>query len=46
MSTILIGVDATERSEDAIAFGSRLADAAGATVVIASAFPYLSLIHI
>ena len=31
MSTILIGVDATERSEDAIAFGRRLADAAGAT---------------
>ena len=31
MSTILIGVDASERSEDAIAFGRRLADAAGAT---------------
>ena len=30
MSTIIIGVDDTERSEDAIAFGSRLADAAGA----------------
>ena len=45
MSTILIGVDATERSEDAIAFGSRLADAAGATVVIASAFPYSDVPH-
>ena len=30
MSTIIIGVDATERSEDAIAFGRRLADAADA----------------
>ena len=45
MSTILIGVDATERSEDAIAFGRRLADAAGATVVVASAFPYSDVPH-
>src|SRR4051794_15903434 len=40
VSTILIGVDATERSEDAIAFGGRLADAAGADVVVACAYPY------
>ena len=45
MSTILIGVDDSERSEDAIAFGSRLAEAAGATVVIASAFPYSDVPH-
>ena len=30
MSTILIGVDASERSEDAIAFARQLADASGA----------------
>ena len=40
MSTILIGVDASERSEDAIAFGRRLADVAGAHVVVANAYPY------
>ena len=40
MSTILIGVDDTERSEDAIVFGRRLADAAGADVIVACAFPY------
>jgi nucleotide-binding universal stress UspA family protein len=40
VSTIVIGVDATERSEDAIAFGSRLAHASGANVVVASAYPY------
>ncbi len=45
MSTILIGVDATERSEDALAFGRRLADATGATVVVASAFPYSDVPH-
>ena len=33
VSTILIGVDASERSEDAIAFGSQLAQASGAYVV-------------
>ena len=37
MSTILIGVDASERSEDAIAFGSQLAQASGASVVVANA---------
>lgn len=40
MSTIIIGVDASERSEDAIAFGRRLADVAGATIVVANAYPY------
>ena len=40
MSTILIGVDASERSEDAIAFGRRLADVADARVVVANAYPY------
>jgi nucleotide-binding universal stress UspA family protein len=40
VSTIIIGVDASERSEDAIAFGRRLADVAGATVVVANAYPY------
>lgn len=39
MSTILIGVDGSERSEDAIAFGSRVAAASGAEVVVACAFP-------
>jgi nucleotide-binding universal stress UspA family protein len=40
VSTIVIGVDASERSEDAIAFGRRLADAASATAIVACAFPY------
>ena len=40
MSTILIGVDASERSEDAIAFGNRLAADSSAHVVVACAFPY------
>jgi nucleotide-binding universal stress UspA family protein len=40
VSTIIIGVDASERSEDAIAFGRRLADVAGAHVVVATAYPY------
>jgi nucleotide-binding universal stress UspA family protein len=35
-----IGVDASERSEDAIAFGRRLADVAGATIVVSNAYPY------
>ena len=38
MSTILIGVDASERSEDAIAFGGQLAQASGAYVVVANAY--------
>jgi nucleotide-binding universal stress UspA family protein len=40
MSTILIGVDASARSEDAIAFGRRLAAVTDARVVVACAFPY------
>jgi len=40
VSTILIGVDASERSQDAIVFGRRLAVAASADVIVASAFPY------
>ena len=43
MSTILIGVDASERSEDAVAFARQLADASGAHVVIANAYPYSDL---
>lgn len=43
MSTILIGVDASERSEDAIAFARQLADATGAQLVIANAYPYSDL---
>src|SRR4051794_33310497 len=43
VSTILIGVDASQRSEDAIAFGRRLADVADAHVVVANAFPYSTL---
>ena len=37
-STILIGVDGSERSEDAIAFGGRIAAASGAQVIVACAF--------
>jgi nucleotide-binding universal stress UspA family protein len=40
VSTILIGVDDSERSEDAIAFARRLADVAAARVVVANAYPY------
>jgi nucleotide-binding universal stress UspA family protein len=40
VSTILIGVDDTERSADAIAFGGRLAEATGAHAVIAHAYAY------
>ncbi|MDA0163246.1 universal stress protein [Solirubrobacter ginsenosidimutans] len=40
MSTILIGVDASGRSEDAIAFGRDLAAVTDAHVVVACAFPY------
>lgn len=40
MSTILIGVDESTRSEDAVAFGRRLAGAATGRVVLACAFPY------
>jgi nucleotide-binding universal stress UspA family protein len=40
VSTILIGVDASERSEDAIALGRRLASASGARVELVCVFPY------
>jgi len=40
VTTILIGGDASARSEDAVAFGRRLAIASGARVVLACAFPY------
>jgi nucleotide-binding universal stress UspA family protein len=40
VSTILIGVDDSARSEDAVAFGRRLASASGSRVIVASAFPY------
>jgi nucleotide-binding universal stress UspA family protein len=43
VSTILIGVENSERSEDSIAFGRRLADVAGAHVVVANAYPYQAL---
>ncbi|MDA0165011.1 universal stress protein [Solirubrobacter ginsenosidimutans] len=43
MSTILIGVEASERSEDAIAFGRRLADVVGAHVIVVNAYPYSDL---
>ena len=40
MSTILIGVDASDRSEDAVAFARRLGEASGAQLIIANAYPY------
>jgi nucleotide-binding universal stress UspA family protein len=40
MSTILVGVDDSERSLDAVAFARALALASDAKVVIASSFPY------
>lgn len=40
MTSILIGVDDSPRSEDAVAFAGTLAAASGATVVLACAFPY------
>jgi nucleotide-binding universal stress UspA family protein len=40
MSEIIIGVDGTERGEDAVAFGRQLAEFAGARIVLANAFPY------
>jgi nucleotide-binding universal stress UspA family protein len=40
VSSILIGVDASDRSEDAIALGGRLADAADAEITVANAYPY------
>ena len=43
MSTIVIGVDESSRSKDAIALGRRLASVSKADVVVASAFPYSDL---
>src|SRR6188472_2457858 len=40
MSTILVGVDASDRSRDAIAFARQIASASGATLVFANVFPY------
>jgi nucleotide-binding universal stress UspA family protein len=40
VSTIVIGVDASSRSKDAIALGRRLASVSNAHVIVASAFPY------
>jgi len=40
VSTILIGVDASERSEDAVAFGRRIAEATGAETLVVNAYPY------
>jgi nucleotide-binding universal stress UspA family protein len=40
MSEIIIGVDGTERGEDAVAFGRQLAEFAGARIVLANAFPF------
>jgi nucleotide-binding universal stress UspA family protein len=40
VSTILIGVDDSTRSEDAVAFARRLAGASSGRVIVASAFPY------
>jgi nucleotide-binding universal stress UspA family protein len=40
MKSIVIGVDDSARSEDAVAFGAWLAGASGARVVLACSFPY------
>jgi nucleotide-binding universal stress UspA family protein len=40
MSTILVGVDDSERSADAIAFARELARASDARIVVAAVFPY------
>lgn len=40
MSKIIVGVDATEHSEDAVAFARELHDATGAPVILACAYPY------
>lgn len=37
---ILVGVEESDRSKDAVAFASRLARATGAELVLANAFPY------
>ena len=40
MTRIIIGVDGSERSEDALAFGRMLAVASGAPVTLATAYPW------
>jgi nucleotide-binding universal stress UspA family protein len=40
MATILVGVDASDRSLDAIAFARQVALASDATVIVANVFPY------
>src|SRR5262245_64851867 len=40
MSEIIVGVDGTERGEDAVVFARQLAAFAGARIVLANAFPY------
>src|SRR4051812_6684568 len=40
VSTILIGVDDSPRSADAVAFGGRLAGTGNGGVIVACAFPY------
>lgn len=40
LSRIIIGVDRSERSQDAVAFGRMLAQASGAPVTVVSAYPY------
>jgi nucleotide-binding universal stress UspA family protein len=43
MSTIVIGVDDSTRSEDAIAFAHRLAGAAHGRLVVVNAYPYVDV---
>ena len=43
MNSILIGVDESERSDDAIAFGRRLARVSSAPAVVACTFPYYDM---
>jgi nucleotide-binding universal stress UspA family protein len=40
MTTILVGVDASRRSIDAIAFARQVASASGGSVLVANVFPY------
>jgi nucleotide-binding universal stress UspA family protein len=40
MSEIIIGVDGTERGEDAVVFGHQLAAFAGGRIVLANVFPF------
>jgi nucleotide-binding universal stress UspA family protein len=40
MTTVLVGVDASERSLDAVAFARQVATVSEASVLVASAFPY------